>query len=835
MINFKIYITSILLFSSTTTQAKDVILFNGINNVSYETNSKPSATVSIALEMFSGDMQAVTGKKALEKKDANIIIYELDALTDKEFNEIGKLDLPINKVIATKDAFWMGVKNDHLYILGNNGRGTAYGILELSKIAGVSPWIWWGDIKPKEKERLIINDNFQTFQAPSIEYRGIFINDEDWSTRIWAHNTLDKDLPDGNMGPHTYKMLFELLLRLKGNTIWPAMHPGTAAFFKVKGNKEIADSCGIYIGTSHCEPLLRNNVAEWDEKTMGPFNYLTNKKKIDQYWIERLKETAGMNAMYTIGMRGIHDGNMEGTQTLDESTKWLQKVINDQRKLLSKTLKTDIKKIPQVFVPYKEVLDIYENGLKVPDDVTLMWCDDNYGYLTHLPYKNELYRKGGNGIYYHLSYWGQPHDYLWLTTTQPGLIYEEMKRAYDSNARKLWIVNIHDPKVAAYDLSLFMDMAWNINCVTPNNLQQHLQNWLSQQFGRKIGTQLEPVIKEYFHLTGIRKPEFMGWNQIELDKKQYSKGWSPVEDTEFNAGEFGGEINRYEAAYQALKDNVTDIEKELSPEQKDAYFAAIKYPVFMAADMARKQLEAQESRDIARPGLFYKDADAMSAAANSIIAYDEIKTMTNYYNQKLANGKWNGIMSMDPRNLYVFSTPSIPGSLTLQQVNQYADSTIEAEPLESHRSHVIVKNACDSTSVSTNAHTTEMLGHSMKALSLPKYSSVKYDFNCDDTDSAIVRIAMIPTHAVNNNDIRFSVSLDNGQYQTFSLKENGRTEQWKENVLRGQAIKTFKTYLNQGHHTLEIKALDDNIIIDQWMIDFNMDRQFYMFPIEPAL
>lgn len=835
MINFKIYITSILLFSSTTTQAKDVILFNGINNVSYETNSKPSATVSIALEMFSGDMQAVTGKKALEKKDANIIIYELDALTDKEFNEIGKLDLPINKVIATKDAFWMGVKNDHLYILGNNGRGTAYGILELSKTAGVSPWIWWGDIKPKEKERLIINDNFQTFQAPSIEYRGIFINDEDWSTRIWAHNTLDKDLPDGNMGPHTYKMLFELLLRLKGNTIWPAMHPGTAAFFKVKGNKEIADSCGIYIGTSHCEPLLRNNVAEWDEKTMGPFNYLTNKKKIDQYWIERLKETAGMNAMYTIGMRGIHDGNMEGTQTLDESTKWLQKVINDQRKLLSKTLKTDIKKIPQVFVPYKEVLDIYENGLKVPDDVTLMWCDDNYGYLTHLPYKNELYRKGGNGIYYHLSYWGQPHDYLWLTTTQPGLIYEEMKRAYDSNARKLWIVNIHDPKVAAYDLSLFMDMAWNINCVTPNNLQQHLQNWLSQQFGRKIGTQLEPVIKEYFHLTGIRKPEFMGWNQIELDKKQYSKGWSPVEDTEFNAGEFGGEINRYEAAYQALKDNVTDIEKELSPEQKDAYFAAIKYPVFMAADMARKQLEAQESRDIARPGLFYKDADAMSAAANSIIAYDEIKTMTNDYNQKLANGKWNGIMSMDPRNLYVFSAPSIPGSLTLQQVNQYADSTIEAEPLESHRSHVIVKNACDYTSVSTNAHTTEMLGHSMKALSLPKYSSVKYDFNCDDTDSAIVRIAMIPTHAVNNNDIRFSVSIDNGQYQTFSLKENGHTEQWKENVLRGQAIKTFKTYLNQGHHTLEIKALDDNIIIDQWMIDFNMDRQFYMFPIEPAL
>lgn len=835
MMNLKISTISLLLLSSPITQAKDVVLFNGVNNISYEINGKPSTTVDIALNMFSNDMKAVTGKKALEKKDANIIIYELDALTDKEFKEVEKLKLPLDKVITKKDAFWMGVRNSHLYILGNNGRGTAYGILELSKMAGVSPWIWWGDVKPERKKWFILNDNFQTLQAPSIEYRGIFINDEDWSTRVWAHNTLDKNLPAGTIGPNTYKRIFELLLRLKGNTIWPAMHPGTAAFFKVKGNRDIADSCGIYIGTSHCEPLLRNNVAEWNEKTMGPFNYLTNKKRIDQYWTDRLKETAGMDAIYTMGMRGIHDGRMEGTHSLSESTKWLQKVINNQRKLLSKTLKTDLKRIPQIFVPYKEVLDIYENGLKVPDDITLIWCDDNYGYLTHLPYERERYRRGGNGIYYHLSYWGRPHDYLWLTTTQPGLIYEEMKRAYDNNARKLWIANIHDPKVAAYDLSLFMDMAWNINSVAPDRLQQHLQNWLCQQFGSRIGTQLEPVMKEYFHLTGIRKPEFMGWNQVELDKKKYPRGWSPVKDTEFNAGEFGGEINRYEAAYQSLKDNVSEIEKEITPDQKDAFFATIKYPVFMAADMARKQLEAQESRDIARPGLFYKDADAMSAAANSIIAFDEMKSMTNYYNQELANGKWNGIMSMSPRSLYVFGAPSLPGSLTKQQIRQYADSSIQAEPLESHLSHVIVKNACDYTSVSANAHTTEMLGHSMKALSLPKDDCVKYNFSCDDTDTALVRIAMIPTRATDKGDIRFSVRIDKEPLQIFSLKEKGRTEQWKTNVLRGQAVKIFKTYLTQGSHTLEIRALDNNIIIDQWMIDFNKYRQFYMFPIEPAL
>ena len=833
---FKVHITSLLLLCGTfSVQAKDIVLFNGKNPVSYTVNSNPSPVVNIALNMFSSDMQAVTGKKAKSKSDSPLAIYQLDALTDKEFKEVSRIDFPLNKIIVSKDAFWMGVKNDKLYIIGNNGRGTAYGILELSKISGVSPWIWWGDVHPEKKSQLIINDKYQTLQVPSVEYRGIFINDEDWSTRTWAHKTLDRKQEQGTIGPNTYRKIFELLLRLKANTIWPAMHPGTKPFFQVKGNQEVADSCDIYIGTSHCEPLLRNNVGEWNVKNMGAFNYLTNQKKIEDYWTYRIKETAGMDVIYTLGMRGIHDGSMEGVKTLDEKTKWLQKVINDQRKLLHKNLKTDIKKIPQIFVPYKEVLDIYNNGLKVPDDVTLMWCDDNYGYLTHLSNPSEAKRSGGSGVYYHLSYWGRPHDYLWLTTTQPGLIYEEMHKAYINNNKRIWIANVHDPKVAAYDLSLFLDMAWNINITKTNSLQQHMQNWLCQQFGTHTGKLLLPVMKEFYHLTAIRKPEFMGWTQTELDKKKYNRGLSPIQDTEFNAGEFGNEIERYKAAYQAIKEKVEEIEKTIRPTLSDAYFAAIKYPIFMAADMAIKQLEAQEARHIARPGLFFNDKEAMTAAANSMTAHQEIIAMTKYYNEQLAGGKWNGIMSMSPRDLPVFKEPALPGILTDEQIKKYADKEIDAEPLENHMSRVIARNAVHYTAASKNVYTTEMLGHSMKSLNLPKGSVVKYNFLCEKTDSAIIRIATIPTHAVNQNDIRFSVTIDGNNEQIFTLKEPFRSEQWKQNVLRGQAVKSFQLLLEKGTHTLEIKALDEGIILDQWMIDYNLNRKFYMFPIEPAI
>ena len=825
-----LYILLCLLSSPTTMPAKDLVWYNGQGTVNYSVCDKPGTVVDIALQMFNNDMKAVTGHQATKRGDAKIEIWQLDALNDKEFSDMAGLHLPYQKIITKKDAFYIGIRNNKIEIIGSNGRGTAYGILELSRLAGVSPWIYWGDVVPEKKNKLTIDNNFETLQFPSVEYRGIFINDEDWTNRVWSNKKLDPKAPLGAMGPHYYKKIFELLLRLRGNAIWPAMHSGTKAFFTIKGNKETADSCDIFIGSSHCEPILRNNLAEWSESKMGPYNYITNRKQVESYWEGRAKETIGMEALYTIGMRGIHDGSMQGVKTMEEKVSGLQSVIDYQRKLLSKTINKNITQIPQVFIPYKEVLDIYEHGLKVPDDVILMWCDDNYGYMTRLSDTQQQLRKGGGGVYYHLSYWGRPHDWLWLTTIQPGLIYNEMRTAYDHNAKRLWIANVHDPKVAAYDLNLFMDMAWNINSVKSNTIQNHLGNWLVQQFGTKAGRKLLPAMTEFYHLTGIRRPEFMGWNQVELDKNIYDKGWSPVTNTEFNADEFGNELELYLNKYEDIKETVSDVEKIIRPELKDAFFAAIKYPVFASAAMATKELQSQEARHIGRIESFHHDSEALEPAVRSWKAYEEIQSLTNYYNKEMAGGKWDGNMDMAPRGLNVFNAPTLPDKLTAEEIKKYSYYGNQSAKLDDD--DCIVRNAYDWTTASLGATPIEMLGHSMKAVSLPKNDSIKYYFETkEEEDTAVIRIAAIPTQANDKGDIRFSVSIDDATPIIFSLKEPYRSEDWKQNVLRGQALRTIPLRIAKGKHCLEIKALDDHIIIDQWMLDYDIDRKFYVFPI----
>ena len=409
--NFRYIFLFACLGLSTTVAAKDVVWYSG-GHVTYSTQKNYGTVVAKALDMFSSDMKAVTGKSA-HKGTGKIEIYQLDMLTNKEFKALSAYKLPIEKIIAKPDAFWMGTRRGKVVIVGSNGRGTAYGILELSRKAGVSPWIDWGDVTPLRKNYLALDDKFEILQRPSVDYRGVFINDEDWSSRVWDKQLVDRHSKTGVIGPRYYHRLFQLLLRLRANTLWPAMHEGTKGFFQVKGNREVADSFDIVVGSSHCEPLLRNNVAEWDSKTMGHYNWVTNRKQVEQYWRERVQETAHMDALYTLGMRGIHDGAMEGVGSGAAQVSALQSVIDEQRKILRQTVNHDLKKVPQVFIPYKEVLHAYESGLKVPDDVTLMWCDDNYGYLTRLPDAAEQRRSGGGGVYYHLSYWGRPHDYLW--------------------------------------------------------------------------------------------------------------------------------------------------------------------------------------------------------------------------------------------------------------------------------------------------------------------------------------------------------------------------------------------------------------------------------------
>lgn len=829
-------IAIIAISAPLTLAAGPIVWYDGSLPVSVGTDTPVDMVVNTAMDMFASDMETVTGQAArtVKPEKATIRLTQLDKASHKTRYRLRKAGVPVERIDTLTDGFNITADGEHILVTGTNGRGTAYGLLELSRMAGVSPWIWWGDVTPEKCDTLRLPEGYSDTQGASVQWRGIFINDEDWSLRPWSCGTFEPN-GTGTIGPRTYKEIFKLLMRLRANAVWPAMHPGTEAFFLNPENKRVADSCGIATGSSHCEPLLRNNVGEWNEAERGRFNYITNRQTVQDYWTERLdqvRDSEGGN-MFTIGMRGIHDGSMEGVKTPEEKFTALQQVIDDQQTLIKQHVGNPAGQM-QVFVPYKEVLELYEKGLDVPDYVTLMWCDDNYGYITRLSNTEEARRSGGGGVYYHLSYWGRPHDHLWLTTTQPGLVYNEMRNAYDHNVRRLWIANVHDPKAAAYQLQLFLDMAWNIDAIDGANLGIHLEQWLCDNFGDEGGKALYPVMRKYYDLTAKRRPEFMGWNQTELDKRTYHRGLSPVADTQFSFKEFGSEADRYMEEFMSLVDAVDSIGEHIPADRADAYFAAISYPVQAAANNAVKMLEAQRARSYASGGTKTDMTDSpemLTAVARSQNAYQNIRSLTWHYNKEMSGGKWDRLMNMRPRDLPALCAPVLPVALTDAEVGQWlAASTAQPHPLRSDG--VIARNASTFDSSEGDVTVVDMLGHSGSAVNIGKGASLVFSFTVPDSVTyRALTTAMVPTQPADGGDLRYSVSIDGGEPMVYNLKEPFRSEPWKLNVLRGQALRTMPVPdLAPGQHTIEITALDAHIVADQWILDSDPRRAYYLIP-----
>jgi hypothetical protein len=611
---------------------------------------------SILAHLLANDIEAVTNVRPIvtdniEKVNGSVIIIGscnsllIQSLKDSYFGQLeGKWECFSHKVI--KPPF----KNisQALVIAGSDARGTAYGVFTLSEKIGVSPWYWWADVRPKKRKQLTLSINPFTSAPPAVKFRGIFINDEDWGLQPWAAKTFESET--GDIGPKTYAKVFELLLRLKANLIWPAMHESTKAFFHYPGNPRVAEDYQIVISSSHAEPMLRNNVGEWDVDKRGRFNYLNNKEAILKYWEERVIESQGINAMYSLGIRGVHDSQMEGVKDLKEAVPIVEKAIKDQRDLLAKYINKDVTTVPQVLTPYKEVLEIYNNGLKVPEDVILVWPDDNYGYIARLNNEKEKARKGGAGVYYHASYWGRPHDYLWLSSTHPGLIREEMVKAYETGADDLWVLNVGDIKPMEYNMQLFLDMAYNpVPFKDSRYTKQHLHNWLTSIFGKgETQRKLHPILWEYYQLAFERKPEFMGWSQTEpTTQTKYS---------EYNHFYYGDEAQKRIDRYNALEIEVKRLRPRINSEDADAFYQLVYYPVVGASWMVKKFLYRDKA-------YFYSKQNRISAsdyAQRSKAAHDSIFKETDYFNDQLEGGKWKHIMSMKPRNLPVFQEPVSP-------------------------------------------------------------------------------------------------------------------------------------------------------------------------------
>lgn len=756
---------------------KEFILQSG-QTVTIACCNSEKLVVRTSLEMLGRDIRTVlSATTELNDKVGAIVVG-----TVGQSNLINETGIDLSALKNKKQAFLLTVSQDgKLVVAGSDSHGTAYGILEISRLLGVSPWEWWADVTPEKRETFRLSSKFRELQSPSVEYRGIFINDEDWGLMPWGNQTYEPSDVKGEIGPRTNERIFELLLRLRANTYWPAMHECTLPFFLTKGNREMAKKYGIFVGASHCEPMACNAAGEWSRRGKGVYDYVNNSPAVYKFWEDRVKEVAGQEILYTLGMRGVHDGKMQGAKTVEEQKAVLDRVPADQRGLLEKYVNKEVTQVPQVFIPYKEVLDIYHAGLQVPEDVTLMWCDDNYGYIRHFPTAVERARKGGNGVYYHVSYWGRPHDYLWLGTMSPSLIYQQMKLAYDQGIQKMWILNVGDIKPAEYQIELFMDMAWNLDKVSSEGVTVHLKHWLERELGTSCAKAVLPVMQEHYRLAHIRKPEFMGNTREEENNPIYRV----VKDLPWSEREINERLN----AYDELSETVEKAASKVPVDRQSAYFELVKYPVQAAAQMNRKLLYAQLAR---HDKVDWEKSDA---------AYDSIAALTQHYNS-LENGKWNRMMDFKPRKLPVFNR---------------VERKAAAAPMIADRKAACQWNGADAKK--GNAVVCEGLGYEGKAAEIRKGDALTFYFGNLKTDLLEVDIRLLPNHPVQGDKLRISVSLDGAEPEVIAYETEGRSEEWKENVLRNQAIRKIVLPVSgKKSHQLVIKALDEGGILDQIML-----------------
>lgn len=570
-------------------------------------DASDAAVVKRAAELFAADVEAVTGRRPQvtsatgETGPAVIVGTVGGSALIRRLSEAGKIDTaPLEGaweryLIQTVANPLPGIRKA-LVIAGSDRRGAAYGLFTLSELIGVSPWYWWADVPVKKHAALHVDAPPTYSQTPSVRYRGIFLNDEDWGLTPWASQTFEPER--GNIGPRTYAKVCELLLRLKANYLAPAMHPVSTSFNQIPENKLVADTFAIVMGSTHCEPLLLNTASEWDTQTMGPWNYDKNKEGINRVLTQRVRENSPYENVYTLALRGLHDGAMSTTLPMHEKVRMLQQALLDQRQILAENIDRPVETVPQAFTPYKEVLEIYSNGLELPDDVTIVWPDDNYGYMKRLSGVREQRRTGRSGVYYHVSYLGVPHSYLWFSTTPPSLMYEELRKAYDTTADRLWLLNCGDLKGSEMQVSLFLDMAWDIGRFTADNVVTYPARWLAGIFGEAYYDRLEAMTREHLRLAFPRKPEYMGWG---YHWNRFDHNCEQLTDTDFSFTNYDEAPRRLEA-YRKLGVRAEALLHEIGDEARPAFYQLVYYPLRGAELMNRMTLGGQRNRWYARQG-----------------------------------------------------------------------------------------------------------------------------------------------------------------------------------------------------------------------------------------
>lgn len=585
------------------------------------TDSSDHWLVKKAASLLQDDIERITGQRipliqSLPKQDIRrlIIIGSLD-----QGSLVQKLArsrrIPANKIQGKWESYLLKtIRNplpgigDALVITGSDRRGTAYGVFDLAKTLGISPWCWWADVPVPKSNELYFNNTEKVVGPPAVKYRGFFINDEAPALSGWVHAKY------GNFNHLFYEKVFELLLRLKANYLWPAMW-GNAFNDDDPLNPILAEQYGIVMGTSHHEPMLRAQ-QEWKRYGSGAWDYSGNAAVLDSFWQKGIEHMDHHESIVTVGMRGDGDKPMEEGSNIA----LLEKIVGDQRAIISRVTGKPPSAIPQSWALYKEVQDYYDKGMRVPDDITLLLCDDNWGNVRKLPQPGAPPRAGGYGLYYHFDYVGGPRNYKWINTNPIPRIWEQMHLTKEYGADRIWIVNVGDIKPLEFPTEFFLDYAWDPGQWPAQKLTDYTRDWAARQFGQAYAPAIADILRLYTKYNGRRKPELL----------------SPDTYSLFNYGE----AEQVVAGYNRLAERADSISRLLPASYRDAYYELVLYPVQASANLNELYLTVAKNRWYAAQGR----AAANDLAEKARSLYDKDSLLSRYYNTTLAGGKWQHMM-----------------------------------------------------------------------------------------------------------------------------------------------------------------------------------------------
>lgn len=801
--------------------------------------------VQKATALFQDDIEKVSGKKpgiihSLPSKEKSVIIVGSIAQSGFIQELIQTKKLKIDFLKNKWEAFQIQVIRNPfkgidkaLVIAGSDKRGAAFGVFEMSKEIGVSPWFWWADVPVKSKNEIFVKGNIFLQQHPSVKYRGIFLNDEAPALSGWVHEKY------GNFNHLFYEKVFELLLRLKANYLWPAMW-GNAFNDDDTLNPVLANKYGIVMGTSHHEPMLRAQ-QEWKRYGKGAWNYATNKNELDSFWKKGIENMDHHESIVTIGMRG--DGDMPMTQGTAISL--LENIVANQRRIIAEVTGKPASETPQDWALYKEVQDYYDKGMRVPDDVTLLFSDDNWDNLRRLPKLDAKPRSGGYGIYYHFDYVGGPRNYKWINTNNLARVWEQMHLAYSYGVDRIWIVNVGDLKPMEMPISLFLDYAWDTKKITIDNIGNYYQEWASRQFGETHSKEIGAILQKYSQYISRRKPEL-------LSPETYSL-------SDYN------EADRVINEYQKLVSEAEKINAELPAEYKDAYFELVLFPVKAFVNLNELYVAVAKNH-------FYagQNNPAANRFADQAKKYYEKDSLLSYqYNHELANGKWNHMMDQTHIGYTYWQEPRKQKMPELKYVPENAkkDESVKIDVRDKTAESLIPAGTKGNVFYEKNGYVSMEASNFSKAVNAKNVAwkviarigrdgngvttfpvtvgekgwsngnaYLQFDIAVYDTGMVKLDAYFSPTLNFENDSLglQFAISIDNEKPQIVSLNKDDKNERiWEKWVANNIIIKTTEHKISKpGMHSIKYWMISPAVVLQKMVVDLGDLKPSYLGPPE---